>query len=162
MNKETYLNYGVYKDNTLFMALGGNFASKAWTESDESFAQIAGTSFQACTADDGKVYNIGKYNIRRLKSDEEFETLLKQAHPAFRIFIKVEALPKTVRKSCKWLEYQSSLAAVYDDIREKYPNELESEVEEAIYNLYAEDFGATQEELEKEKKEFEARKAISD
>lgn len=154
MNKDRYLNYGVYKDSILFLALGGNFASKAWTESDESFAQIAGTSFQACTADDGKVYNIGKYDIRRLQSDEEFETLLKQAHPAFRIFIKVEALPKTVRKSWNWIEYQGTLAAVYDSVRKEHPNEPESEVEEAIYDLYAKDFGATPEELEAERARF--------
>ena len=78
-DKKTYLNYGVYKDSILFLALRGSFASKAWTESDEHFAQIAGTSFQACTSDDGQVYNIGKHNIRRLKSDEEFEQLWKKA-----------------------------------------------------------------------------------
>jgi hypothetical protein len=161
MNKETYLNYGVYKDNTLFMALGGNFASKAWTESDEAFAQIAGTSFQACTADDGKVYNIGKYDIRRLKSDEEFEALLKQAHPAFRIFIKVEALPKTMHKDMKWCTYQNCLAAVYDSVRKDHPDEPEAEVEEALYNYYAKEYGATSEELQKEKEEFEARLAAS-
>lgn len=154
MNKETYLNYGVYKDSILFMALGGNFASKAWTESDEAFAQIAGTSFQAVTADDGKVYNIGKYDIRRLKSDEEFETLLKQAHPAFRIFIKVEALPKTISKSMTWSMYQNSLYAVYNDMKAKYPNE---DIETQLYEFYAKRFGATPEELEQEKKEFEAR-----
>jgi len=158
MDKNTYLNYGVYKDNTLFMALGGNFASKAWTESDEAFMQIAGTSFQACTADDGKVYNIGKYDIRRLKSDEEFETLLKQAHPAFRIFIKVEALPKTVRKYCDWSLYQNVLADVYNNVRKDHPNEPESEVEEAVYKFYASRYGASEEELEEERKEFEARK----
>lgn len=154
MNQKTYLNYGVYKDNILFMALDGNFASKAWTESDESFAQIAGTSFQACTADDGKVYNIGKYDIRRLQSDEEFETLLKDAHPAFRIFIKVEALPKTISKSWKWIEYQNTLGAVYEAVKKEHPNEPESELEEALYNLYAQDFGATPEELEAERARF--------
>ena len=158
MNQNTYLNYGVYKDSILFMALGGNFASKAWTESDERFAQIAGTSFQALTADDGKIYNIGKRDIRRLKSDEEFETLLKTAHPAFRIFIKVEALPKTIRKSLEWHRYQDTLAAVYNDIRADYPNEPESEVEKAVYNLYAKDVSATPEEIEEERKEFEARR----
>jgi hypothetical protein len=151
MNQSIYLNYGVYKDSILFMALGGNFASKAWTESDEAFAQIAGTSFQACTADDGKVYNIGKYDIRRLKSDEEFETLLKEAHPAFRIFIKVEALPKTIAKYVEWNKYQNSLYAVYNDLKEKYPNE---DVESQLYEYYAKDFGATPEELEAERARF--------
>jgi hypothetical protein len=117
MNKNTYLNFGVYKENILFMALGGNFASKAWTESDEAFGQIAGTSFQAVTADDAQVYNIGKYDIRRLKSDEEFEELLKTAHPAFRIFIKIEQLPKTVSKNIKWSMYQGSLYMVYNDLK---------------------------------------------
>lgn len=155
MNKNTYLNYGVYKENILFMALGGNFASKAWTESDEAFGQIAGTGFQAVTADDGKVYNIGKYDIRRLKSDEEFEALLKQAHPAFRIFIKVEALPKTVSKYMEWSMYQNSLYAVYNDLKAKYPNE---DIEPQLYEYYAKSYGATPEELEREKKEFEARR----
>jgi hypothetical protein len=154
MNKNTYLNYGVYKDSILFMALGGNFASKAWTESDEAFHQIAGTSFQAVTADDAKIYNIGKYDIRRLNSDEEYEKLLKEAHPAFRIFIKLEALPKTIRKSIEWSKYQNTLAAVYNDIRKDYPNEPESEVEEAVYNLYAKDLISTQEELEAERARF--------
>ena len=154
MNKNTYLNYGVYKENILFMALGGNFASKAWTESDEAFAQIAGTSFQAITADDAKIYNIGKYDIRRLTSDEEFETLLKQAHPAFRIFIKVEALPKTISKYMKWSMYQNSLYAVYNDLKEKYPNE---DVEAQLYEYYAKNYGATPEEIEKENEEFKSR-----
>lgn len=138
------------------MALGGNFASKAWTESDEAFAQIAGTGFQAVTADDGKVYNIGKYDIRRLKSDEEFEALLKDAHPAFRIFIKVEALPKTISKYMDWSMYQNSLYAVYNDMKAKYPNE---DVEAQLYEYYAKNYGATPEELEQEKKEFEERMA---
>lgn len=160
MDKSIYLNYGVYKDSILFMALGGNFASKAWTESDEKFADTLGRSFQAVTADDGKVYNIGRDNIRRLTSNEEFEILLKQAHPAFRIFIKVEALPKTVHKDMNWCMYQSTLADVYNSVRKEHSNDPESEVEEAIYKLYAKDFGATQEELEQERKEFEARKVI--
>lgn len=160
MDKSIYLNYGVYKDNILFMALGGNFASKAWTESDEKFADTLGRSFQAVTGDDGKVYNIGRDNIRRLTSDEEFETLLKQAHPAFRIFIKVEALPKTVRKDMNWCMYQSTLADVYNKVREDHLQDPESEVEEAIYKFYASRYGANKEELEQERKEFEARKVI--
>lgn len=155
MNKETYLNYGVYKDSILFMALGGNFASKAWTESDKKFEDTLGTSFQAITADDGKIYNIGRDNIRRLTSDEEFETLLKQAHPAFRIFIKVEALPKTISKSMTWSMYQNSLYAVYNDMKEQYPDE---DIEAKLYEFYAKRFGATPEELEQEEKEFKARK----
>lgn len=142
------------------MALGGNFASKAWTESDEKFADTLGRSFQAVTGDDGKVYNIGRDNIRRLTSDEEFETLFRSSHPAFRIFIKIEALPKTISKDMKWCMYQNTLAAVYNDVRKDHPNEPESEVEEAIYKLYAKDFGATQEELEQERKKFEARKVL--
>lgn len=155
MNKETYLNYGVYKDNILFMALGGNFASRAWTESDERFEDTLGTSFQAITADDGKIYNIGRDNIRRLTSDEEFETLLKQAHPAFRIIIKIEALPKTISKYMKWSMYRDSLYAVYNDMKEQYPDE---DIEAKLYEFYAKRFGATPEELEQEKKKFEARK----
>jgi hypothetical protein len=154
MDKNTYLNFGVYKESILFMALGGNFASKAWTESDEAFGQIAGTSFQAVTADDGKVYNIGKYDIRRLKSDEEFEELLKTAHPAFRIFIKVEALPKTVSKYMQWSMYQNSLYAVYNSLKEQYPDE---DVETSLYEYYTKKYGATPEELEQEKKELEAK-----
>lgn len=154
MDKNNYLNYGVYKDTILFKALGGNFASKAWMESDEAFHQIAGTSFQALTSDDGKVYNIGKYDIRRLKSDEEFEELFKAAHPAFRIFLKVDALPKTIQKSWKWIEYQNTLAAVYDDLKAGNPDEPESEIEEAIYNFYAKDFSSTPEEIESERKHF--------
>lgn len=155
MNKNTYLNYGVYKDNILFMALGGNFASKAWTESDEKFEDTLGTSFQAITADDGKIYNIGRDNIRRLTSDEEFEALLKDAHPAFRIFIKVEALPKTIGKYMQWSMYRNSLYAVYNDLKEKYPNE---DVESQLYEYYAKNYGATPEELEQEEKEFATRK----
>lgn len=158
MDKSTYLNYGVYKDNILFKALGGNFASQAWTESDKKFADTLGRSFQAVTADDGKVYNIGRDNIRRLASDEEFETLLKQAHPAFRIFIKVEALPKTISKDMNWCMYQSTLADVYNSVRKEHPNEPESEVEEAIYKFYASKYGASEKELEEERKEFEARR----
>lgn len=139
MDKSIYLNYGVYKNNILFMALGGNFASKAWTESDERFAQVAGTSFQACTADDGKVYNIGKYDIRRLKSDEEFESLWKMAHPAFRVFCTIEQLPKKDTKSyMDWCMYGESVATLYGVLCEKYP--LENN-EEQLIKYYTEKYG---------------------
>lgn len=155
MNQNTYLNYGVYKDSILFMALGGNFASKAWTESDERFHQIAGTSFQACTGDDGQVYNIGKYNIRRLKSDEEFAELWKQSHPAFRIFCQVEKLPRTWKKEIEWNRYQNSIAAVYKDCVEQYPDE--EDIEGQLLNFYKKDYSSTPEELEEERKMFEAK-----
>lgn len=154
MNQETYLQYGVYKDNILFKALGGNFASQAWTESDERFAQIAGTSFQALTADDGKVYNIGKYDIRRLASDEEFERLLKAAHPAFRIFIKVNDLPMTISKYMKWCMYRDSIAAVYEACCRDFPGE-DNELE--LIKYYTKEYGASPEEIEKEREDLERR-----
>ena len=138
MKQETYLNYGVYKNSILFMALEGNFASKAWTESDEAFHQIAGTSFRACTADDGKVYNIGKYDIRRLESDEEFERLWKQAHPAFRVFCTIEQLPKnTPENYMDWCMYGESIAAVYSKLCKDFPFENN---EEALIEYYTQKY----------------------
>ena len=40
--------------SVLFYAVAGSFASDAWIESDERFAEISGETFLAITADDGR------------------------------------------------------------------------------------------------------------
>lgn len=81
--EEIYLQFGVYKNEMLFKADNG-FAAEAWQKSDTEFYDIAAQSFIVTTADDCKRWNIDRYNIRRLKSQEEFDKLLEKAHPAFK------------------------------------------------------------------------------
>lgn len=87
MSKTFYLKYGVYTNNNgeeiLFRAMPGTFASDAWLKSDEAYLNIAGSRFDAMTADDGKIYNIGRANIRRIKNLSEVAKLTQKACRAF-------------------------------------------------------------------------------
>lgn len=96
-----YLQFGVYQDLTLFYARGGNFASKAWRESDDRFNDTLGQKFDAITGDDAKVWNINRNDIRRLKDQQEFDELLKKSHPAFKLAVEIEEwkLPMS-----KWMD----------------------------------------------------------
>lgn len=111
MDSKIYLNFGVYKEQ-LFKAEEGSFASTAWLKSDEAFNDIAGTSFTAITADDCMCYNLGKYNVRRLESMEEFNTLLEKAHPAFKRLVELFNLDEKV---CTYRE-----AEMYDRMAKKF------------------------------------------
>lgn len=99
MEKKTFeqvrLQFGVYKEKMLFKAHSG-FAAEAWQKSDKEYSQIAAQSFIAITADDCMRYNIGKYDIRRLESQEEFDKLLEQAHPAFKRLVELWYLNEEV------------------------------------------------------------------
>lgn len=93
--EEIYLQFGVYKNKMLFRADNG-FAAEAWQKSDKLFNDIAAQSFIATTADNCKQWNIGKYNIRRLESQEEFDKLLEKAHPAFKRLVDLWYLNEKV------------------------------------------------------------------
>ena len=82
MNTEIYLNYAVYyngKNDYLVKVHGGYFASDSWMKSDEAYAQIAGRTFYGLFGDNGEVATCDKGNIRRLASDEEYNTLHNSA-----------------------------------------------------------------------------------
>lgn len=91
---EIYLHFGVYK-NQLFKADNG-FAAEAWQKNDAEFYDIDAQSFMATTADDCKRWNIGRYNIRRIKCQEEFDKLLEKAHPAFKRLVDLWHLNEIV------------------------------------------------------------------
>lgn len=118
-----YLQFGVYRESSLFYACGGNFASKAWITSDEAFKQVMGEKFDAITGDDGKKWNINKHAIRRLKDQQEFDELLSQSNPAFKLAIEIEEWNVPVSK---WLDKENlfhSLSELiekfgYDQIRQ--------------------------------------------
>lgn len=101
-------HYCLYKNETLAYVVGGSFAGDAYLKGGmEAMSEIAGTSFLAITADDGKEYNIGKYNVSPA-TDEQIAELLLKAHPAFQILVELDQLkPKDVRSSIRWHEAKS-------------------------------------------------------
>lgn len=86
------MHFGIYTNSSnvdiLFYATNGFFASRAWRESDEQYHQILGQKFGAYTADDGKEYNLGRSNIRRISSEEELNSMLESACPAFKVIVE--------------------------------------------------------------------------
>lgn len=101
-------NYCLYKNETLAYVVGGSFAGDAYRKGGmAAMAEIAGTSFLAITADDGKEYNIGKYNVSPA-TDEQIAELTKTAHPAFRIIVELDQLKtKDIKSSIRWSEAKS-------------------------------------------------------
>ena len=98
-------NYCIYMNETLAYVVGGSFAGDAYRKG--GMAEIAGTSFLAITADDGKEYNIGKYNVSPA-TDEQIAELTKTAHPAFRIIVELDQLKtKDIKSSIRWSEAKS-------------------------------------------------------
>lgn len=97
MSDTLYLKYGVYTngkgEEMLFRAMPGTFASDAWLESDEAYLNVAGSRFDAMTADDGKIYNIGRTNIRRVKNLSEVANLTLKACRAFLLADKCYDMP---------------------------------------------------------------------
>lgn len=97
MAKTFYQKYGVYTNDKgeeiLFRAMPGTFASDAWLKSDEAYSDVAGTRFDAMTADDGKIYNIGRTRIRRTKNLSEIATLTQKACRAFLLADKCYDMP---------------------------------------------------------------------
>lgn len=127
--QEVYLQFGVYREDTLFYACGGNFASKAWTLSDEAFKQILGEKFDAITGDDGREWNINKHAIRRLKDQQEFDTLLSQSNPAFRLAIEIEEANIPINK---WLTKMAIMNCLSDMIQELGYEEARKQVFEEL------------------------------
>lgn len=101
-------NYCLYKNETLAYVVGGSFAGDAYRKGGmAAMAEIIGTSFLAITADDGKEYNIGKYNVSPA-TDEQIVELTKTAHPAFRIIVELDQLKtKDIKSSIRWSEAKS-------------------------------------------------------
>lgn len=114
MEKKTFeqvrLQFGVYK-NSLCKAESG-FAAEAWQEGDAEFNDVAAQSFIAITADDCKRWNIGRHNIRRLESQEEFDKLLEQAHPAFKRLVELWHMDEHV-KSRMDVEYYRKVREMF-------------------------------------------------
>ena len=101
-------HYCLYKNETLAYVVGGSFASDAYRKGGmEAMSEIAGTSFLAITADDGKEYNIGKNNVSPA-TDKQISELFSKAHPAFRIIVNLEQLkPKDTKSYIRWSEIKS-------------------------------------------------------
>ena len=101
-------HYCLYKNETLAYVVGGSFASDAYRKGGmEAMSEIIGTSFLAVTADDGKEYNIGKFNVSPA-TDEQIHELLPKAHPAFRIIVTLDQLKtKDVKSYIRWCEIKS-------------------------------------------------------
>ena len=96
MNQNHYLNYAVWNkvvnhhlEPTLMRVNGGYFASSAWMISDEAYSKIAGTKFGGLFGDDATTSFVSKFDVRRLRSDEEFEQLYNSSCLNFKIMIKL-------------------------------------------------------------------------
>ena len=86
-NSKAYLHFGVYDmsgKDILFISQNGYFASTAWSEGDDAYYAVLGKKFGAITSDDNKEWLIDRANIRRVKSEKEFDTLLSEACPPFK------------------------------------------------------------------------------
>ena len=84
---KAYLRFGVCDmdgNDILFISEGGYFASTAWSEGDSVYDAVVGSKFGAITADDNKEWLLDRANIRRVKNEKEFDTLLSEACPMFK------------------------------------------------------------------------------
>lgn len=101
-------NYCLYKNETLAYVVGGSFAGDAYRKGGmAAMAEIAGTSFLAITADDGREYNIGKFNVTPA-TDEQISELLPKACPAFRIIVTLDQLKtKDAKSYMRWCEIKT-------------------------------------------------------
>jgi len=101
-------NYCLYKNETLAYVVRGSFASDAYRKGGmDAMSEIAGTSFLAITADDGKQYNIGKFNVSPA-TDEQIAKLLPKACPAFRIIVTLDQLKtKDTKSYIRWSEIKA-------------------------------------------------------
>lgn len=126
-------NYCLYKNKTLAYVVKGSFASDAYREGGmEAMSKISGTSFFAITADDGKQYNIGKYNVSPA-TDKQISELLPKAHPAFRIIVTLDQLKtKDMKSYFRWAEIKS-INAIPNLLEQGYS---EDEILEYLKNEY--------------------------
>ena len=84
---KAYLRFGVCNmdgKDILFISEGGYFASTAWSEGDDAYYAVVGSKFGAITADDNKEWILDRANIRRIKNEKEFGTLLTKACQPFK------------------------------------------------------------------------------
>ena len=126
-------NYCLYKNETLAYVVKGSFAGDAYRKSGmKAMAEIAGTSFLAITADDGKEYNIGKDNVSPV-TDKQFSELFPKAHPAFKIIVNLEQLKtKDMKSYIRWSEIKS-MNAIPALLEQGY---TEEEILEYLENEY--------------------------
>lgn len=96
-------NFGLYKGQTLFYTAGGTFAADAWIASGgENCGDVSGYRFDAVTADDGKIYNIGRDNVSPV-NEEDLPRLFEQACPVFRLVVEIDSkLKKSVKAYIEW------------------------------------------------------------
>lgn len=85
-------HFGITRHNgedLLFYTQGGTFAASAWIEGDAKYQQVLGRRFEAFTADDGKEYGLNRYDIRRVKDQDEMDALWAKACDAFKFSIEI-------------------------------------------------------------------------
>lgn len=68
----------------LCLAQEGYFASTAFIEGDERYAEVSGRSFGIITGDDGFEYKEDRSRFRRPKNMEEVEQLLERCSESFK------------------------------------------------------------------------------
>lgn len=105
------LKFGV-KDNYLFYAVGGSFASEAWMKGDKEFGEISGTSFRAVTSDDGGEYNIRRYGVQRIKSFEEFKTLWDNSCDVFKLVVRLYEHKPKFEKPSKYIDLVEDMSSI--------------------------------------------------
>lgn len=128
-------HFGVYNEEMLFFTVGGSFASDAWITGDqEKYDSVLDTKFSAYTADDGKPYNLARHLIRRVTSQEEFDTLFAKSCENFKFIIDVADIPVNtcqqefdkivfmgagydlVKETMQALDYQDTLNKIKEDL----------------------------------------------
>lgn len=140
MNQYNYLNFAVWRDSDgkehLVKARKGYFASDAFIEGDEAFNQISGEKFGGIFGDDGDVATCNRRNIRRLTSDEEFESLYKNTCECFKFLVDFEPKFKDAIRKLPFgkrirldSDYQVSIVSF---IHKEYPETTVDELIESI------------------------------
>lgn len=90
MKLNNHFGVTTYKgEDILFYTEGGTFAASAWIEGDAEYQQVLGRRFEAFTADDGKQYGLDRHDIRRVKDQDEMDTLWAKACDAFKFSIEI-------------------------------------------------------------------------
>jgi hypothetical protein len=112
MNKEIYLNFAVYNKHGidyLVKVIGGNFASDAWMVSDEEFRKIVGRSFRGLFGDNGECSCCDKSEVRRLVSEDEYNSLRKSACLTFKRMEKTLSIMERILNEYPFADWRDKV-----------------------------------------------------
>lgn len=114
MEKEIYLKFAVYNSSGkdyLVKVMEGYAASDAWMVSDEAFIKVAGRKFFGLFGDDGRCVCCDKGHIRRLISEDEYNSLREAACITFKRMDKALSTMDKVLKNHTFADWRDKVRA---------------------------------------------------